>query len=332
MAAFGWREQESLEKWLFAEPWKFDFFQAVRLLERLKPDAMPLAEGSDPGFEAVRFIARVGLEFSSSEIQDLRPAPGSGDAPLMTVNFMGLAGLQGPLPRADTERILERLRQKDTAFRDFLDIFNHRLVSLTVRARKAHLPALSSHEPHRTPLANYLRSFFGAGLQSLQNRMHVSERLLLHYTGILSQRPRSASGLERMLADYFRVPVKIVQMVGHWRELEPEQCSRIGLAGQNQELGSATLGKRYWDQQARIQVELGPLHFPMFEELLPCGKGYRPLCELTRFYVGSEYQFSFRLVLAAKEIPPARLGQARLRWTSWLKTRPSTTDDSQVQI
>ena len=214
MAAFGWREHESLEKWLFAEPWKFDFFQAVRLLERLIPDALPLAEGSDPEREPVRFIARVGLEFPSSEIQDLRPASGAGDPPLMTVNFMGLAGLQGPLPRADTERILERIRQKDTAFRDFLDIFNHRLVSLTVRARKAHLPALSSHEPHRTPVANYLRSFFG-GLPTLQNRMQVNERLLLHYTGILSQRPRSASGLERMLADYFRVPVKLTQMIGH---------------------------------------------------------------------------------------------------------------------
>ena len=332
MAVFGWKETQSLEAWLFAEPWRFDFFQAVRLLERLRQDATPLAEGSDSDREAVRFISRVGLEFASSEIQDLQPSLHAGDPPVMTVTFLGLAGLQGPLPRVDTERLLERVRHKDTAFRDFLDIFNHRLVSLMVRARKSHFPALCSQEPHRTPVANYLRSFFGAGLASLQNRMPISERLLLHYAGILSQRPRSASGLERMLADYFRVPVQIHQMMGQWRELEPEQCSRIGLSGQNQDLGNAVLGQRYWDQQGRLEVELGPMGFPMFQDLLPSGKGYLPLCELTRFYVGTDYEFGFRLVLKASEVPASRLGQARLRWTSWLKTRPFTADSDQVQI
>lgn len=332
MAAFGWRENESLEAWLFEQPWRFDFFQAVRLLERLRQDATPLAEGFDPLGEAVRFVSRVGLEFAPSEIHDLKPAGSATHPPVMTVNFMGLAGLQGPLPRVVTERILERVRQKDTAFRDFLDIFNHRLVSLVVRARKAHFPALSSREPHRTPVADYLRSLFGTGMPSLQNRMRVSERSLLHYAGILSHRPRSASGLERLLADYFRVPVAVRQLVGRWREIEPEQCSRIGLSGQNQQLGSAVLGTRYWDQQGQIELELGPMRFPMFQDLLPSGKGYRPLCELTRFYLGTDYQFGFRLVLAAPEVPGGSLGRAQLGWTSWLKTRPFTADDKQVRL
>jgi type VI secretion system protein ImpH len=331
MAAFGWKEKQSLEEWLFAEPWRFDFFQAVRLIERLKPRATPLAEGTDPHREAVRFVSHIGLEFAASQIHELRPPGRDGEPPVMTVAFLGLAGLQGPLPRVDTERLLERVRQKDTAFRDFLDIFNHRLLSLMVRARKSFFPALCSDEPHRTPVANYLRALFGTGLVSLQNRLPVSERLLLHYSGILSQRPRSASGLERMLADYFRVQVRIHQMIGRWRQLEQEQWSRIGASGQNRDLGNAVVGTRYWDQQGRLEVELGPMSFPMFENLLPSGHGYRPLCELTRFYVGADYEFGFRLRLKAAEVPATRLGVSRLRWTSWLKTRPFTAD-SQVQI
>jgi type VI secretion system protein ImpH len=331
MAAFGWKEKQSLRAWLFAEPWRFDFFQAVRLLERLRPDATAVGEGPDPSREAIRFVSRVGLEFAASEIQDLRP-PDGDQPPVMTVNFMGLAGLEGPLPRVDTERILERVRQKDTAFRDFLDIFNHRLISLMVRARKAHAPALSNGEPHQTPLAHYLQSLFGTGLRSLQNRMPVHERLLLHYAGILSQRPRSASGLERMLADYFGVSVRIRQLVGQWRNIEPEQCSRIGLSGRNQALGNAVLGARYWDQQGGLEVELGPMTLPEFQDLLPAGKGYPTLCELTRFYLGNDCEFRFRLVLAAAEVPASRLGETRLRWTSWLKTRPFAADDSQVRL
>lgn len=331
MATYGWRQETSLEAWLFAEPWRFDFFQAVRLLEHAAPAATAPGLGQDAAEEAVRFVSRVDLEFAASEIRDLKP-PKTDGPPVMTVSFMGLAGLEGPLPRTDTERILERVRQKDTAFRDFLDIFNHRLISLLVRARKAHFPALSVKQPHQTPVAHYLRCLFGTGLASLQNRLPVNERLLLHYAGILAQRPRSASGLERMLADYFRIPVTIHQMVGQWRTIEPEQQSRIGTSGQNQALGTAVIGTRYWDQQGRLEIELGPMGFSMFQDLLPGGDGHKPLRELTRFHVGPEVEFGFRLILAAKEVPGSTLGKARLRWTSWLKTRPFTSDDNQVRL
>ena len=58
----------------------------------------------------------------------------------MTVSFFGVAtpASYGSLPTRYAELILERPRSKNRALRDFLDLFNHRLVSLFYRAWEKH--------------------------------------------------------------------------------------------------------------------------------------------------------------------------------------------------
>src|SRR5947209_17163861 len=95
MAAFGWQREKSVEEWLFSEAYRFDFFQAVRLLELIFPDCTPVGEGPEPEKEAVRFSARVGFDFPAGEVHDLLPS-GDGSPPSMVTNFLGLAGATGP--------------------------------------------------------------------------------------------------------------------------------------------------------------------------------------------------------------------------------------------
>jgi type VI secretion system protein ImpH len=334
MAAFGWQGERSLEDWLFAEPYRFDFFQAVRLLECLRPESESPGHGSEPEREAVRFRSRVGLDFPASEVQQIIRAAEADSPAEMTVNFMGLAGAFGPLAMPDTELLLERIRSRDFAARDFLDTFNHRLVSLMYQVRKMHRLALTTETPDKTPVARYLYSFFGLGLAALRGRMRIPDRALLYTAGILSQQPRSAGGLERLLACHFRVNVRVQQLVGRWRPLEPGEWTRIGKArGRNHVLGTgASIGTRVWDQQGSFLVALGPLTQTEFLDFLPSGTAYGPLCELTRFYAGQEFEFAFRLTLEAAAVPETRLGQSRLGWTSWLKTGPFASDDSQVRL
>ena len=74
------------------------------------------------------------LAFPAAEIQRLELPEDDAGQPRMDVNFLGLTGPQGVLPIYYTQLIAERARLRDTAIRDFLDIFNHRMISLFYRA------------------------------------------------------------------------------------------------------------------------------------------------------------------------------------------------------
>ena len=163
-SAFGWGRIGSVLSWLFTEPWQFDFFQAIRLLEIAKPDAFPPGETSDPSVELVHLAANNSLATPASEIHSLEAPPEPGTPPLLRANFSSLGGAAGPLPYPDTELILERSWRKDHSMRDFLDIFHHRILSLIVRVRKAHLAAFTARDPSESNIASYLFAFMGLGI------------------------------------------------------------------------------------------------------------------------------------------------------------------------
>src|SRR5437764_14020943 len=129
MAAFGWQRENSVREWLFSEAYRFDFFQAVRLLERIFSESAPVGEGPEPEKEPVRFSSRVGFDFPAGEVHDLLRCT-DGSAPFMVTNFLGLAGATGPLPPPVAELVLDRIRQTDAGLRHFLDIVDHRVAAL----------------------------------------------------------------------------------------------------------------------------------------------------------------------------------------------------------
>jgi type VI secretion system protein ImpH len=328
---YGWGKNTAVEDGLFAEGHRFDFFQAVRLLEIIHATygehLTSPAQGADPAKEVVHFRSAVKLNFPASDIAEVKrtqdlPAHEQPQAPAeMSVNFLGLAGGLGALDIPSTELVLQRASHKDTALKDFLDIFNHRLVSLLYRIRKHHRVGLGAATPGTDQVARYLYSLIGMETPRLRGRMHVRDRALLYYTGILAQEPRSMAGLQRILTDYFQLEVNTTQFVGQWCDLEESQWTRIGESGMNQRLGRDTVivGTRVWDQHARFEIQLGPLGLEDFESFLPTEWRFGVLCDLVRFYVKDEFEFSVRLILKAEEIPEVRLSMdPALSWTSWL--------------
>lgn len=328
---YGWGKETAIEDWLFAEGHRFDFFQAVRLLEIIHTMSgdrlVSPGQGADPTKEIVHFRSSVKLNFPASDIDQIKrtkdiPRREQPKAPAeMTVNFLGLAGGLGALDIPITELVLERTSHNDKALKDFLDIFNHRLVSLLYRIRKHHRVGLGSATPGEDQVARYLYSLIGMGTPRLQGRMHLRDRALLYYAGILAQQPRSMAGLKRILSDYFQVEVETTQFVGRWCDLEEDQWTTIGESGANQRLGRDTVivGTRVWDQHARFEIQLGPLGLEDFESFLPTEWRFGVLCDLVRFYVKDEFDFNVRLILKADEIPAVELSsQPALSWTSWL--------------
>lgn len=334
LATDGGRTDLTVRDQLYHTGQRFDFYQAVRLLEQLHPDAVATGATLTPAQEAVRFQSTVGFAFATTDVaavtQGADPQPDT-----MLVNFLGLAGALGPLPTPYTKLLLDRLRDGDPVLRDFLDLFNHRLVTLLYQVRKTHRAGFAWQAPGQDRFTGYLFALIGLGSDELRNRMVIDDRALLRYAGLLAPEPRSAIGLERLLSDYFQVDVRVEPFAGQWVCLDADQWTTLGATGRNQRLGDGFLmGQRLYDSQGKVTVHLGPLGLKEYLDFLPIGRGFAALGELVRFYGQDAFAFDLQLSLLAAEVPGFRLGVngTRLGWTSWLKTKELIADDAQRWI
>ncbi|MGH7578938.1 MAG: type VI secretion system baseplate subunit TssG, partial [Gemmatimonadales bacterium] len=100
--------QPELKAHLEESPTSFEFFQAVRVLERLYPSRGPVGMFHHPAEEVARFTVNPDTAFPASEIQTLEL---DGDRPpRLGVNFMGLTGPEGVLPYCYSLLVSERIR------------------------------------------------------------------------------------------------------------------------------------------------------------------------------------------------------------------------------
>jgi type VI secretion system protein ImpH len=318
-------------KKLRQEPFRFDFFQAVRLLEKFFPDLTPVGRFAHPSREVARFGVHNSLAFPASQIQSMEWPEDS--APSMTVNFMGLTGPEGTLPNPYTSLIIERVRASDGSLRDFLDIFNHRIISLFYRAWRKYRFDVSAERDERDRFSRHLLSLLGLGTDGLQDRMAVPDDSLIYYSGLLSQRPRSAQALCQILTDYFAVPVKIEQFSGGWYRLDPAALCCFSEGTSDSEcLGiGAVVGDEVWNQQSKIRIILGPLSLEKYLEFLPDGSNWEPLSSWVRFFSNQELDFEVKLILEREQVPACELGAddasgPQLGWVSWLKSKPLGRD------
>ena len=244
-----------------AEPYRFEFFAALRILARLTEQESAAAEtlASQP---ALRYRVHQSLAFPASEIVNLEQSASDPRVREMTVAFLGLTGTMGALPRPYTELIIQRIRKGDFALRDFLDLFNHRLLQVFAASGEKYRFYLThevaeARERLRTQQGGQkLRGFLlderpkldlfsqilldlaGLGTPLLRYQDSVRDRpgprtvladgTLRYFSGLFSQTHRSAVALGQIVSEYFSLPCQIITFVGQWVQLpvEYQTCMR----------------------------------------------------------------------------------------------------------
>lgn len=363
------REDSPLIERLFDESYRFDFFQAVRLLEHYRNH---LSEGNSSNEdntdaereldahsvtgtklrlhdrESVRFRSTSGMRFPSAAVNKLTRSKRKEEddaVPEMFVSMMGLTGPSGVLPEHYTELILERLRNGDRALHEFLDLFLHRIVTLFYNAWGKYRVSIGYERAKAAGQGDDLfsqcaLSLLGMGTEGQRERLGGEDLAMLAYSAHYSDPGRPASNLQDILADYLSIPVQIEQFQGSWLYLNDDDLTRLAdpshPKGAHAILGvDFVAGGRVWDIQGKFRLKLGPLKFDQFRRLLPGEDDCLSLTRLTRLYVGSDLEFDIQPILRRDEIPPFRLSAdspspARLGWNTWAAAEPFCQDAENV--
>ncbi len=317
---------------LLAEPWRYELFQAIRLLSRwlrrygLSPDT------------AIRFENSLSLAFPASDIEALRleqGAAGDGEMRLrIRTAVIGLLGVNGALPLHYTERIAAwEHGMRDEGPRAFYDAFSNRQVALFYRAWRKYRVRGGPDEHNRDRFLAQLAAIGGAGWQrSGQDRLDagVAFESLAYFAAQLRSRVVPAGLIAGVLGDYLEVPVTVEQFAGRWDALAIGDRSRLGENNCDIGLG-ATLGERLPRPELGIRIKVGPLSARMFERFLPGAGGARALAALLdRFAIEVPHR-ELQVVLRGDEADGASLdGSIRLGLDGFLCTHPDRRDRDDV--
>lgn len=341
------RDRARLIDQLLDNPHRFEFFQAVRLLETWLRASDE--HGDDLVPDRLRFCNSTSLAFPPSEIESLRrrsQRPGEDADPAkclieLTPRFIGLLGGSGTLPLVYTELIAAQERQvRNSSIRSFLDLFSHRATALFYTGWKKSRLHFQYARERVNPFTQMALAFVGMEQRSLRNRLQaeaggVHDDCLAYFSGALQRRVVSPEQLQRVLRGYLSVGVRVEQFVGRWYTLPPE--ARWGLGSCNGVLGrNAVLADRVWQRDLRVRLHLGPLDFKQFCRFLPQSPGALALRELLRTFVGVALEFEINLQLHACAVTGVVLDSQRpalagcLGWNTYLQTLPSVADRCDV--
>ena len=363
MATTRRRKSVAVVQQLTDEPYRFEFFQAMRILESATRQQQSLDLGFarhpvggwvPPNFECVRFRTRESLAFRAANVTAVEPIAaidnGDSNAPEaqweMIVGFMGLTGSQGVLPYYFSEVLLQQLRDKSDVLKDFLDTINHRSISLFYQAcRKYQLPVNYERQKlhnSRNPdlFTHALSAFSGLGTGHMANRLDVPDEVIYGFGGLLARQVKSAAGLKGLIQHYFGIGVSIEQFCPQWQELPEDVVTRLpgagGRPGLNNKLGTnALLGSRCKNIQSKFRIHLEPMSYELFMTLAPGSSKMKAMQGLIEYYAGTDLDYEISVTIRDLEVPPARLGGSdppMLGWNTHSFTEKESADLVEIKV
>ncbi|WBS03979.1 type VI secretion system baseplate subunit TssG [Pseudoduganella sp. SL102] len=322
MQATTWRDRTGLIGRVLDRPHRYDFFQAVHLLDRWL-QGQPARHTLE---SVLRFSNSISLGFPPSQIEALA----IDDARIrITPAFIGFLGVKGALPYCYTETIATQVHgDKDESGRAFLDCFSQRSVMLFYRAWEKCRVEYRFGRDGRDDFRDMQLAL--AGHAGRKDAEEIPAEAVAHYAAVLRQRPVSAALLSAVLNDYFGVPIRLEPFVPAWERLQPDETATLG-EPQQCRLGSMIIGKRYRTRDTWVRLWIGPLTRDQYDHFLRDGDGGKALKAMLALFSVPELRFEVRPILRAKDIRPVILGQARLGRAAVLTFKPATRDHDKTR-
>lgn len=305
-----------------------DFFYLMRLIECLHPENLPLGTGGGPEDESVRLGQLPSLKFAESSIASISESSRHGEDLTVLIYFFGLLGSNGPLPLEMTSLIAQRAQHLyDNSPRRFLDIINHRLITLFYRAfAKNELPVNFDYSDSQ--MLRLFSALTGTGIRRTDRKL-----LSLSVIRFLSNCNRSRDSLERALSSYFGINLKIEDFKETKRTIPPKFRMRLGnrktsLLGVNSQIGT-----HFYSRSSAFCITIGPVSFDESLNFMPGRKCYEDLCEIVRIYLKTPMTFSIVMKTLSSSIRSVVLGSGyALGQSSYLKSENLQSGITQTML
>jgi len=308
------------------EPEEIGFFE---LLRRLETDGLRFGRAGGAAREPARLGQRARLAMATRDVAGFHMASDRQRA-RVDVEVLGLFGPEGAMPLHMTRWILARQAERwfdggqgeataDTTFLDFCNMLQHRQLAFFWRAWGDLHPEVQVEHAAGGRVMAMLATLAGTGLPGPReaNRDSADPDLALRQATALAAQVNGVERLTGYLADLLKVPVRLVEFVGHWMDVPDPLQTRLGQAFCALGRG-AMAGKRVFQRQDRAELRLGPLPRATYLALVRDGAAMAALRRAIRFAAGSDIEFDLRLVLAADEVPEPRIGACALGQTTWI--------------
>jgi type VI secretion system protein ImpH len=313
--------QERLE----AEGYRFNFFQAIKLLESLNEERPGVGHLGPVREEVLRLRPNEELSFSPADVHRIDAEAEEDGLKKWTLyaNFLGLYGPNSSSPMYIAEMIAQCPRDSDP-LRDFLDIFNHRILSLYYRAWKKNNLSASLTKDHRDAFSKILFAMLGQDIEAPVDDWTIPPERLLRYSTYFCANSRPACGLENLISDFFDLDdVDVIQFVPRRFAPPKSAISRLSNADDGGRLGeSFVLGQTITDVSGQFRVRLGGLTMRQFLSFQPGNTQYDEMVFLVNMYVKHQLGFSLELLLKPNQGGPAKLSAldpvGKLGRSAWL--------------
>lgn len=305
-------------------------FSFIRYLEANSPLSDRVGYSLSPKKDFARFGQKPLLHFFPAAFTDVRFSPAISEYKIRN-SYIGMLGINGPLPLHLTEYAIERQQKyKDSTFSEFLNIFNHRFISLFYRAWADSEPTVSHDRKNQDLFSKKVNAISGS-YNCDTNKIESNNLYQQYLAGLLSHKNKSGKVLIEILAEVLGFHVELEEFCGKWYEIPEYEKTKLGQS--NAALGQeAVVGERTFQRSHNFSILIGPLSFDEYVYLLKNQEKIDVAIRIAKRFLGHEYDFSIKLMLKKNQSRPSRLGQSRLGLTSWCQGELGYLNQNNVEL
>ncbi|NOQ96725.1 MAG: type VI secretion system baseplate subunit TssG [Calditrichae bacterium] len=292
---------------------EYSVFYAIFLCEMRLDNNNPQRDAEKLDQEGLKFRPYENYVYPPS---DIRSFSYDGEQIQFVLNFLGLYGINAPLPRCYHEQVAiqqEVHGSGDIPLQNFLDIFDNRFYWLYYQAWKKYRYYLQLSDDPDNKTMQRLFTFIGQIPGDDRKHGNIPPFKLMQLSGLLSNRVRNKKGLIILLHSFF--PSLGITV----REFVPTMVplSDLPLLG-SQKLPvilseNSIVGHSIMDSMRRIELTIGPISFDEYLDFCTGGEKLRLLNQLMTLYLNDSIEYNINFILSSEGIVSFTFGDSRLK-------------------